>query len=138
MIMEIKRNDATVNRPEGSRVIDAPYVFIDIPAYTEQLREEKSWVKGDRNSITVFKSEETTIVVTALKAGAQITNNANEVFYTVLVLQGEVVVTTDDVERDVLRGQAVAFHPNVLHSIRAISDTNLLLTSYCKNTSSKI
>ncbi|MCE7038814.1 cupin domain-containing protein [Dyadobacter sp. CY312] len=129
--MEIKRNDATINRPEGSRVIDAPYVFMDIPAFTDQLREEKSWDKGDRNSITVFKSEEITIVVSALKAGAEIRNSAADVLFTVMVLQGEVVITTDDVERDITKGQAVAFHPHVLHSIRAISDSNLLITSYC-------
>lgn len=129
--MEIKRNDATINRPEGSRVIDAPYVFMDIPAFTDQLREEKSWDKGDRNSITVFKSEEITIVVSALKAGAEIRNSAADVLFTVMVLQGEVVITTDDVERDITKGQAVAFHPQVLHSIRAISDSNLLITSYC-------
>jgi len=128
--MEIKHNDATVKRPEGSRIIDAPYVFIDIPAFTEQLREEKSWEKGDRNSITVFKSEEITMVVSALKAGAELRNTAADVLFTVMVLQGEVVITTDDVERDITKGQAVAFHPKVLHSIRAISDSNLLITSY--------
>lgn len=130
--MEIKRNDATANRPEGSRIIDAPYVFMDIPAFADQLKSEKSWQKGDRNSITVFKSEETTMVVAALKAGAELTNNAADVFFTIMVLNGEVVITTEDVERDISKGQAIAFHPNVLHSIRAVSDSNLLLTSHCR------
>lgn len=130
--MDIKRNDATNNRPEGSRIIDAPYVFIDIPVLTEQLRGENSWEKNDRNGITVFKSDKVTIVLTALKAGAEITNHTEDVFFTLMVLQGEIVVTTDDVERDVLKGQAVAFHPGVLQSIRAISPSNLLLTSYGK------
>jgi len=128
--MEIKHNDATVKRPEGSRIIDAPCVFMDIPAFTEQLRQEKSWDKGDRNSITVFKSEEITMVVSALKAGAELRNTSADVLFTVMLLQGEIVITTDDVERDITKGQAVAFHPQVLHSIRAISDSNLLITSY--------
>ena len=38
--MEIKTNQATKNRPEGDRVIDAPYVFIDIPGFVEQLKSE--------------------------------------------------------------------------------------------------
>lgn len=130
--MDIKRNDATANRPEGDRIIDAPYVFIDVPVLTDQLKREKSWTKYDRNSITAFKSDKITMVVTALKAGAEITNQKENAFYTVLVLQGEVVVTTEDIARDVSKGQAMAFHPHVLHSIRALSDSNLLLTSYCK------
>lgn len=131
--MEIKRNDATRSRPEGSRIIDAPYVFMDIPAFAEQLKHEKSWDKNHRNGITVFKSDEITIVVTALKTGAEIRNHTADVFFTLMVLQGEIVVCTEDMEKDVIKGQAVAFHPHILHSIKALSDSTLMLTSYCKN-----
>ena len=131
--MEIKRNDATRSRPDGSRIIDAPYVFMDIPAFTEQLKTEKSWDKNHRNGITVFKSDEITMVVTALKTGAEIRNHTEDVFFTLMVLQGEIVVCTADIERDVIKGQAVAFHPHILHSIKALSDSTLLLTSYCKS-----
>lgn len=131
--MEIKRNDATRSRPDGSRIIDAPYVFMDIPAFTEQLKNEKSWDKNHRNGITVFKSDEITMVVTALKTGAEIRNHTEDVFFTLMVLQGEIVVCTADIERDVTKGQAVAFHPHILHSIKALSDSTLLLTSYCKS-----
>ena len=131
--MEIKRNDATRSRPDGSRIIDAPYVFMDIPAFTEQLKNEKSWNKNHRNGITVFKSDEITMVVTALKTGAEIRNHTEDVFFTLMVLQGEIVVCTADIERDVIKGQAVAFHPHILHSIKALSDSTLLLTSYCKS-----
>jgi len=131
--MEIKRNDATRSRPDGSRIIDAPYVFMDIPAFTEQLKNEKSWDKNHRNGITVFKSDEITMVVTALKTGAEIRNHTEDVFFTLMVLQGEIVVCTADIERDVIKGQAVAFHPHILHSIKALSDSTLLLTSYCKS-----
>ena len=33
LFMENKRNEATLNRPEGDRVLDAPYVFINIPEF---------------------------------------------------------------------------------------------------------
>jgi len=131
--MEIKRNDATRNRPEGSRIIDAPYVFMDIPAFADQLKNEKSWDKNHRNGITVFKSEEITMVLTALKTGAEIRNQTEDVFFTLMVIQGEIVITTADVEKAIMKGQAIAFHPHILHSIKALSDSTLLLTSYCKN-----
>ena len=66
--MEIKSNQATGNRPEGDRILDAPYVFTDIPMYLEQLKSEKSWSKNDRNAITVYKSEKVTILVAVLKS----------------------------------------------------------------------
>ena len=131
--MEIKRNDATRNRPDGSRIIDAPYVFMDIPAFADQLKNEKSWDKNDRNGITVFKSEEITMVLTALKAGAEIRNHTADVFFTLMVIQGEIVITTADVEKAIMKGQAIAFHPHILHSVKALSDATLLLTSYCRN-----
>jgi len=131
--MEIKRNDATRNRPDGSRILDAPYVFMDIPAFADQLKHEKSWDKNHRNGITVFKSEEITMVLTALKTGADIRNHTEDVFFTLMVIQGEIVITTADVEKAIMKGQAIAFHPRILHSIKALSDATLLLTSYCKN-----
>ena len=70
--MEIKRNESTRNRPEGDRVLDAPYVFANLPAFIEQVKDEKSWGKGDRNAITVFKTTNMTIVLSALKQGASI------------------------------------------------------------------
>ena len=68
MSMEIKSNHSTGNRPEGDRILDAPYVFSDIPTYLEQLKSEKSWAKNDRNAITVYKSDKITIVIAILLA----------------------------------------------------------------------
>ena len=48
--MEHKRNEATLNRPEGDRVLDASYVFIDINEFTRQLREEPN-IYGGTNSV---------------------------------------------------------------------------------------
>jgi quercetin dioxygenase-like cupin family protein len=131
--MEIKRNEATKNRPDGNRVIDAPYVFMDIPAFTEQLKREKSWDKNDRNGITVFKSEKVTMVVTMLKAGAEVKRDSDYGYLTLQVLKGEISVTTPDGELSVGEGQAIAFHPNVVHAFRAIADTTLLQTSFCRS-----
>jgi len=40
--MENKRNEATLNRPEGDRVLDAPYVFVNIPEFIRQLKSEEA------------------------------------------------------------------------------------------------
>lgn len=128
--MEIKRNEATLNRPEGDRVIDAPYVFIDIPAFVDQLKDEKAWDKNDRNGITVFKSDNMTIVLTALQKKAELGNNMVDGFLTVHILKGKVRFTTPDGDIDANKNKMIAFHPGVCHSIRAKSNAVLLITNY--------
>jgi quercetin dioxygenase-like cupin family protein len=128
--MEIKRNEATINRPEGDRVLDAPYVFIDIPGFVDQVTNEKAWEKNDRNGITVFKSDRLTIVITALQASARITDNSVDGYFTIQVLKGDARITTPDGDIDATEHQVITFHPGVMHSILALSDAIFLLTNY--------
>jgi quercetin dioxygenase-like cupin family protein len=128
--MEIKRNEATINRPEGDRVIDAPYVFIDIPSFVNQLTNEKAWEKNDRNGITVFKSDRLTIVLTALQASGKIVENTVDGLLTIQVLKGDARITTPDGDIDATENQVITFHPGITHAVLALSDAILLLSNY--------
>jgi len=128
--MESKRNEATLNRPEGDRVIDAPYVFINIPELIKQLRSEDAWQKNDRNSITVFKTGKQTMVLTCLHAKAVLKDNLVDGIFTVQVLEGIIRVTSPDGDVDMLANQVIAFHQLVDHSIEALTDAVLLLTNH--------
>lgn len=127
--MENKRNEATLNRPEGDRVIDAPYVFINIPEYTRQLMDEEAWQKNDRNGITVFKTSKVTIVLVCLHAKAILKDNLVDGIFTLQVIEGIVRMTTPDGDVDMLANQVMAFHQLVDHSIEALTDAVLLLTN---------
>ncbi len=128
--MEIKHNDATLKRPEGERVLDAPYVLANLPEFTEIVKDEKTWETGDRNSITVFKTEGMTIVLTAMKEGAVIKDNSVNGFFTVQVLEGKIKMET--LEGDFLMGvhQLISFHPRVPHTIEASRDSVILHFTY--------
>jgi quercetin dioxygenase-like cupin family protein len=128
--MEIKRNEATLNRPEGDRVIDAPYVYADIDDFVDQVKDEKAWKKSDRNGITIFKTEGITIVITALKDGAVIKDNTVNGIFTVQVIEGKVRMDTPEGDIVMKKRQLISFHPGVPHSIEAKKDSVLLLTSY--------
>lgn len=130
--MEIKRNEATINRPDGDRVIDGTYVFVDIPSYVRQLKEEKAWEKNDRNGITVFKSSNVTMVITALQKDATISNNSVDGFLTLQILKGAARINTPDGDVDLVDHQLVTFHPKVMHSVQALSDVIILLTTFNK------
>jgi quercetin dioxygenase-like cupin family protein len=128
--MEIKRNEATANRPQGDRVIDAPYVFIDLPTFIDQITREKAWEKNDRNGITVFKANNITMVITAMQEGAKIDDNSVDAFLTLQVLGGKTRVTAPDGDIEMHKNQVISFHPGVRHSVEALSDVILLLTTF--------
>jgi quercetin dioxygenase-like cupin family protein len=128
--MEIKRNDATQNRPWGDRVLDAPFVFADLPAFIKQVKTEDAWIKSDRNSITVFKSAGMTIVLSAFKEGGVIKDNVIDGFLTVLVLEGTIKTETLEGDGEMEANQLMAFHPGIPHSIEAKTDAVILITTY--------
>ncbi|HEV8283333.1 MAG TPA: hypothetical protein VGQ09_03435 [Chitinophagaceae bacterium] len=125
--MEIKRNDATLNRPEGDRVLDAPYVFMDLDEFTKQLKDEEAWEKNDRNGITIFKTDNLTTVLTCMHKEASIENNTVDGLFQVHVIDGKIRVTTDDGDAEMKQGEIMVFHPNVQHSIKALKKSTLLL-----------
>lgn len=125
--MELKRNEATQLRPEGDRVIDAPYVFSDFDHFVKQLKDEKAWEKRDRNAITIFKTDSLTSVLTCLHKEASIKDNSVDGLFQVQVLDGKVRVTTEDGDADLKGGEMIVFHANVKHSIEALKKSTLLL-----------
>ena len=131
--MEMKRNDATLNRPEGDRVIDAPYVFMDLEHFIKQIKNEETWDKNDRNGITIFKTENLTTVLTCLHKDASIKDNSVDGIFQVQVLEGRIRVTTADGDVDMEEGQMIAFHPRIMHSIKALKKSSLLLQTVNEN-----
>lgn len=125
--MEIKRNDATQLRPEGDRVLDAPYVFMDFDTSVRKIKDEEAWEKRDRNAITIFKTDSLTTVLTCLHKDASIQDNSVDGLFQVQVLDGKVRISTDDGDAEMREGEMIVFHPNVKHTIEALKKSTLLL-----------
>jgi quercetin dioxygenase-like cupin family protein len=125
--MEIKRNDATLNRPDGDRVLDAPFVFADLDEYAKQLKDEKAWDKNDRNGITIFKTDNLTTVITRLHKDAVIKDNTVDGLFQVQLLNGKIRVTTEAGDNEMKEGEMMIFHPLVRHTIEALKKSTLLL-----------
>src|SRR6185369_3395464 len=133
VFMEIKRNDATLNRPDGDRVIDAPYVFIDMGQFIKQIKSEETWDKNDRNGITVFKTENLTAVLTCLHKDAAIKDNSVDGIFQVQVLGGKIRISTTDGDIELEGGQLIVFHPGVRHTIEALKKSTILLQTINEN-----
>lgn len=128
--MDIKYNIATYNRPDGSRLLDAPWVYSDLETISEQLHAENAWEKNDRNGMTIFKSDKLTVVLTVMKPGAAIMKNSVDGFLTIHVLSGKVVIETEDCPVVLTTGNMLNFHPSVVHNIIAKQESELLLSTY--------
>ena len=126
--MEIKNNESTDLRPEGGRLMDAPLVSIDIPEFINQLRAEVTWQNSDRNAITVFKTNGLRIVLIALHEGAVMQEHIAEGMISVQVLEGEIIFSTDGQSVVIRKGQMIALHKSLPHSVKGIKESVFLLT----------
>ncbi len=126
--MEIKNNESTELRPEGGRLMDAPLVSIDIPEFIKQLKTEATWGNSARNAMTVYKTNGMRIVLIALHEDAVMQKHKAEGIISVQVLEGEILFSTDDQSVVIRKGQMIALHKGLPHSVKAIKESVFLLT----------
>ena len=126
--MEIKYNESTELRPEGERVMDAPLVSMDIPEFIKQIKNEPAWKNGDRNAMTIYKTDGMRIVLVALHKDAELKRHTAEGIISVQVLDGKINFGTDDSSVEIEKGQMIALHKGLHHSVKAIKESVFLLT----------
>lgn len=126
--MEEKFNEATQQRPEGDRVMDAAMVTIDLPSFIKQVKEESSWKDKDRNAVTVFKTNGMRIVLIALHAGAEMKTHTADGIISIQVIDGRMKFNADNRSVELNKGQILALHEGIQHSVLAVEETLFLLT----------
>lgn len=131
--MESKANEATPQRPEGDRLLDAPMVVMDLPALLQQIRQEPTWQDSDRNSITIFKTSGLRIVLVGLHAGAEMKTHTAAGLISVQVLEGRIKFTAEPQAADLGPGQMLALHKGIPHSVVAVKESVFLLTLAVSN-----
>jgi quercetin dioxygenase-like cupin family protein len=127
-IMENKSNDATPQRPEGERVINAPLVEMNLDESIKQIKSEPTWADSDRNSVTLFKSDRMRIVLIGLHENAELTPHKANGVISVQVLQGKIAFGTEQQSTEVEKGQMIALHENITHNVKALTESFLILT----------
>ncbi|MEO5947394.1 MAG: cupin domain-containing protein [Chitinophagaceae bacterium] len=131
--MENKSLDATSQRPEGNRVLNAQLVEMNLNEFIDQLKTETTWAESDRNSVTIFKSETMRIVLMGLHQNAElIPHKANGVI-SVQVLEGKINFATEEKSSLLEKGQMIALKENITHSVKALTESFFLLTLAMNN-----
>ena len=126
--MKEKYNEATRQRPEGTRKLDGPIVTMDLPSYLEQIKQEESWGDSDRNAITLYHADGMRIVLIAMHAGAEMKPYTAEGIISMQVIEGQIRFATEQKSVDLVSGQMLALHERIPHSILATSEATILLT----------
>lgn len=126
--MEVKQNESTELRPEGERVIDAPLVTINMPEFIKTIKSEETWKNKDRNAMTIYKTNGLRMVLVALHKNAVLARHTADGILSLQVLDGEINFNTDDKSVAVKKGELIALHRGLYHSVEAIKESVFLLT----------
>ena len=126
--MLTKSNDATPQRPDGDRILDAELVLMNLNKAQEQIKSESAWLNSDRNAITLFKSEGLRIVLMALHTDAELKAHKAPGIITVQVLEGEIKFKTANQESNLAKGEMLTLHKGITHSVLALKEAVFLLT----------
>ncbi len=126
--MENKFIEATSQRPQGDRALDASLVTIDLGLFIELIRKEKTFTDSDRNAITVFKTDGMRIVLIALHKDAELIKHTAEGIISIQVLEGLIQFRTDEQVVELSKDQMLALHKGIPHSILAKEESIFLLT----------
>lgn len=123
-----KYNEATQNRPDGDRPVDAPLVLVNIPDTIKQLKKEKAWHKNDRNAITVFKSDKISIILVALHKKAEMTTEHPQNIFSLQLLEGKLKLQTSEQTVEVKKEEIFTLHANIPYKVVAQKKSIFLLT----------
>jgi quercetin dioxygenase-like cupin family protein len=126
--IEEKFNEATLQRPEGDRLLDAPLVEMDIQRYKEQIKQEETWKNSDRNAITIFKSAGMRIVLVALHKAAKMKTHTAPVIISIQVIEGQILFHTEQKSVELIEDQMLVLHAGIPHSVQALVESVFLLT----------
>ncbi len=126
--MENKSSEATPQRPDGERILNAPLVEMNVNKFIKQIRSETTWADSDRNSITIFKSETMRIVLMGLHENAELKPHKANGVISVQVVEGKIEFTAEQHNTPLETGQMIALQENITHSVRALADSFFLLT----------
>lgn len=126
--VEEKSNEATALRPEGDRILDAPLVEMDLNNFIAQIKDEITWATTDHDSITIFKSDNTTIVLIGMHPNAELKKHKAYGNIHVQVLEGKINFNTDQQTVSLKKGQMIALKADIPHSVLALEESFFLLT----------
>ncbi len=126
--MENKSNEATPQRPEGDRMLNASLVQMDLNSFMAQIKQEPAWADSDHNAITIFKSDRMRMILIGMHEAAELKTHTANGMISVQVLEGKINFTAEPQTVTLEKGQMIALHEKIAHSVLAVKESFFLLT----------
>lgn len=108
--------------------LDLPMRSFDLPAVSEQLRQEATYHAGDRNARTLVKESGLRVVLTVLKSGAQLKEHKAAGPVSIQTVAGHIRVQAAGTLFDLPAGNVVVLDAGVPHDVEVIEESAFLLT----------
>ena len=113
--------------PPGERFAGGEHLF-DLAAESQRLRDEPGEARDGHRQITLFRGGGVSIVLFDFEAGGRLADHAADGYVTVLVLEGDVRMTTAEDRHRMSSGSLLVLRPGVRHDVEAETASRLLLT----------
>ena len=120
--------DAIRRAPREGRILAGPTITFSIDDEIRRLRQEPEWISGARNSVTVVKTANLSIVLTAIKKEATLCGHEVDGPITLQVISGAVKFGVAGEPHTLKAGTVIALDKAVPHDLQALEDSELLLT----------
>jgi quercetin dioxygenase-like cupin family protein len=126
--MKNKTMRTSFSTDNEDRVLDGPLLIFDLPVLMKKIKQEDSWQNGQRNAITLLKSDNMRLVLIALRAGEEIDFRQSDNLISLQLLEGNSEFRAVNKTVELKQGNLITLHENMEHSLIAISETIFLLT----------
>jgi quercetin dioxygenase-like cupin family protein len=126
--MENRSIGATLLRPNGERVLYAPFVEMDLNKFIKQLKNEVTWELQDHNAITIYKSENATILLRGMHKQCELKERQVNGDITLQVLKGKIRLIIGSDIKILKKGHMICIENKVAHSFVAVKESFFLLT----------
>jgi quercetin dioxygenase-like cupin family protein len=111
-----------------ARHLDLPTMSFDLLHICEELREEPSYLGGDRNARTLVMDQSLRVVLTVLRSGGRLQEHKAAGAISVQTLAGRIVLHALGDTIELPAGHLMTLETGVVHAVEAVEDSAFLLT----------
>ena len=115
-------------RPHPEDRLASPVQVVDLAAAAAELRAEPHAPVAGHRQIAVVRHGPVTIIQFVFDEGGLLKQHRTDGVVTIHVLEGRLQVIVDDDAREISRDELLALAPGVMHSVLALTPSDMLLT----------
>ncbi len=112
-----------------ARQLVATSLDFDLETELDSLKQEPSWLRGDRNARTLVEEPAFRVALTVLKAGTRVREHRTDGWVSIQTTRGHLRIHLPQREVDLPTGRVVVLEPSVPHDVETLdTESAFLLT----------